>query len=165
MLDKLSSDLIVDVMRSADPARQRAAVARLESIAVPQDRDFALALDTAAGTSTGPGVPASQSITLASRSSSQRAADATGAYQGFERMVLRNMFESMLPAEDSGAFGESPSASVWRSLAADQLAGIYAKTGGIGIAATLASAHQEKAPVQVMQWPYFSLAKISSFSG
>lgn len=165
MLDRLSSDLIVDVMRNADPARQKAAVARLESISAPQEHGFAHILDTAAGPSTGPGVPASHSVALATQSPPQLMADPNGAYQGFERMVLRNMFESLLPTEGSGAFGEGPSSGVWRSLAADQLAGTYAKTGGIGIADTLALAQQKDAPEQMRQWPYFSLAKISSFSG
>lgn len=165
MLDRLSSDLIIDVMRNADPARQKAAVARLESISVQQEDGFAHILDTAAGPSTGPGVPASHSVTLASQSLSQLTADPNGAYQGFERMVLRNMFESLLPTEESRAFGQGPSSGVWRSLAADQLAGIYAKTGGIGLAATLASAKQKDGPAQMTQWPYFSLARISSFPG
>lgn len=165
MLDGLSSDLIVDVMRNADPARQKAAVARLDSIALSPDDGFTNILDTAAGRSTGPGLPVSNSMALASQSPSQPASHPNGAYQGFERMVLRNMFESLLPAEESGAFGEGPSSGVWRSLAADQLADIHAKTGGIGIADTLASVKQKDAPMQMRQWPYFSLAKISSFSG
>ena len=165
MAVKLPSDLIVDVMRNADPARQRAAVAKLEALSGSQDQVFAGILDASAGVGPGPVEDTLQTGSLASVSPSQQTGTAAVAYQGFERMVLRNMFETLLPNEESGAFGEGPSSGVWRSLAADQLAGVYAKTGGIGIANTLASAQQKDAPVQQAQWPYFSLGKINSFSG
>jgi hypothetical protein len=165
MAVKLSSDLIVDVMRNADPARQRAAVAKLESLSGSQHQVFAGILDASTGAGPGPVEDTLQAGSLAPVSPSQQTGNAAVAYQGFERMVLRNMFETLLPNEESGAFGEGPSSGVWRSLAADQLAGVYAKTGGIGIANTLASAQQNDAPVQQSQWPYFSLGKINTFSG
>ena len=76
--------------------------------------------------------------------------------------MLRNLFESLLPKEESGAFGSGPSAGVWRSMAADQLAGLYAGTGGIGIAAELSS---EVGGRDGSQWPYFSTRKIEAFTG
>lgn len=165
MAVKLPSDLIVDVMRQADPARQRAAAAKLESLAGPADQAFAGLLDAAGEASPGP-VPASpRAASLAMAGPSQQTNGSAEAYLGFERMVLRNMFETLLPKEDSGAFGDGPSSGIWRSMAADQLAGVYAKSGGIGIAGTLAAAQQKDAPVQQAQWPYFTLGKISSFTG
>ncbi len=80
-------------------------------------------------------------------------------------MVLRNLFETMLPAEDSGAFGDGPSSGIWRSMAADQLAVAYAKVGGIGIA-DLISPDGGGQPLKAEeQWPYFSVGTIKSFSG
>jgi flagellar protein FlgJ len=164
MAVKLSSDLIVDVLRGADPVRQRAAVAKLESLSASQDTVFAGVLDATISPVAGPVTRASGSKALESLSPSQQSGTAAIAYQGFEQMVLRNMFETLLPDEDSGAFGEGPSSGIWRSMAADQFAGVYAKSGGIGIANTLASAQQSNAPVQAAQWPYFSVGKINSFS-
>jgi flagellar protein FlgJ len=165
MAVKLPSDLIVDVMRNADPARQRAAVAKLESLSGSTEPAFAGIMGATGAVTAVPAGAPPQAGPLAAVSPSQETGNAAVAYQGFERMVLRNMFETLLPNEYSGAFGEGPSSGVWRSLAADQLAGVYAKTGGIGIANTLASAQQTDAPVQQAQWPYFSLGKINSFSG
>ncbi|MFM8747610.1 MAG: rod-binding protein [Aestuariivirga sp.] len=161
----LPSDLIVDVLRNADPARQRAALAKLEGLSESPEPVFAGVLNNTGTVAASLDELAPQSGPLASVSPSQQMGNAALAYQGFERMVLRNMFETLLPNEDSGAFGEGPSSGVWRSLAADQLAGVYANAGGIGIANTLASAQRDEAPVQQAQWPYFSLSKINSFSG
>ncbi len=157
----LPSDLIVDVLRNADPARQRAAAAKLEALSAQPGPVFAGLLEGAGGAAP----PGSSSLGQVSPSQESGGTGAGAAYQGFERMVLRNMFETLLPAEDSGAFGEGPSAGIWRSMAADQFAGVYAKTGGIGIASTLAAADGAGAPVQQKQWPYFSLDKINAFTG
>jgi hypothetical protein len=80
-------------------------------------------------------------------------------------MVLRNMFEAMLPAETSGAFGIGPSAGIWRSLAADQLAALHASAGGIGIAADLAADGRSEGSVMEREWPYFSTDKIEAYAG
>lgn len=83
-------------------------------------------------------------------------------YQGFERMVLRNLFESLLPDEQSGAFGGGPSAGVWRSMAADQFAGVYASTGGVGIARMLSRDSEPDVLRRDTQWPYFAMDSIDS---
>lgn len=132
----LSSDLITDVMRNADPARLEKAKERLVSVAADSDMEFALALGKVppataqavaggtfgaqlTGSSPGFGVPISPGYNRP-----------TEPYVEFERMVLRNLLETLLPGAESGAFGSGSSAGVWRSLAADQLAGLYADGGG-----------------------------------
>ena len=153
----LSSDLVVDVMRSADPARRNVAVARLQSQGGTDEPQFASALDKVQGKP----VNTSQ---LTGMGATHRATDKGSTYQGFERMVLRNLFETLLPDQESGAFGGGPSAGVWRSMAADQLAGVYSASGGIGIADMLASAKQNAGTQHEAQWPYFKLDKIKSFA-
>jgi hypothetical protein len=146
----LSTDLIADVLRSADPVRLKTATAKLHDLQ-PQEENpgtFANLLNGIDG-----GRPAAAYPPAAPRSED--------AYAEFERMVLRNLFESLLPQAESGAFGTGPSAGVWRSLAADQLAGVYAGSGGIGIASTLAS----ESGGMTSQWPYFSTTKIEAFTG
>jgi hypothetical protein len=86
-------------------------------------------------------------------------------YVDFERMVLRNLLESLLPDAGSGAFGTGPSAGVWRTMAADQLAGLYASNGGIGIAETLAGSDDELVDGGDAQWPYFRTDVIKAFAG
>ena len=86
--------------------------------------------------------------------------DAT-AYRGFEQMVLRNLFESLLPGEESGAFGSGPAAGVWRSMAADQLAGVYTNSGGVGLQAMLGPDRVQHGPRREVSWPYFSMDSIA----
>ena len=142
----LPSDLVADVMRAADPARLASAQAKLRSTGGDAPADFAAVLNP---------VPTRAANTAA----------ASDPYQGFERMVLRNLFETLLPQESSGAFGGGPSVGVWRSLAADQLAGVYADSGGIGIARMLRGPSEDGGGEAQGAWPYFSADKIEAFTG
>lgn len=159
----LPSDIILDVMRNADPARIEAAAGKLRSI----DGDggstaFAGVLNDAMGVSPQ---PLAMDHTVADGPLASGRADSQGNYADFERMVLRNLLESLLPDASSGAFGTGPSAGVWRSLAADQLAGIYAESGGLGIAQSLSAGEGGSLAATEQQWPYFSNEKIEAFAG
>lgn len=167
MAVRLPSDLIADVMQSADPARRNAATAKLRSAGDAAGVQFAMTFDdvqTPVATSKGSqNESASVGWRGAFSSPSQEHGRNDSAYQGFERLVLRSLFEALLPGEESGSFGEGPSAGVWRSMAADQLAGVYAEHGGVGIANLVnedASSLRREA-----QWPYFSKDMISTFKG
>jgi hypothetical protein len=158
MAVSLSSDLIVDVMRSADPARLNVATAKLQELHMPggSSTAFASMLDSVGATAAPLEFPS------APVAHSRATSVAPQPYVEFEQMVLRNLFESLLPKAESGAFGTGPSAGIWRSLAADQLAGLYANSGGIGIASTLAGAGDGGSSAQ---WPYFESGKIEAFTG
>lgn len=160
----LPSDLISDVMRNADPARRGAAVARLQSAARAPAIDFAGAVDDVGrhvAPGTGDHAIALSSAPGATRPESRKAA----AYQGFEHMVLRNLFETLLPEEASGSFGGGPAAGVWRSMAADQLAGVVAENGGIGIAEMIGRTTAAPGPKPAPQWPYFALDTLTAVRG
>ncbi len=151
----LPSDLILDVMRNADPAKVRVATAKLEAQSLDggMSDGFATALN---------GLNSSHGTSRITRSSP---GDSPKVYEDFERMVLRNLMESMLPSVESATFGTGPSAGVWRSLAADQLAGLYAGSGGIGIAASLSPEGEGADSTRSAQWPYFQTDQIEAFSG
>jgi peptidoglycan hydrolase FlgJ len=160
----LPSDLIVDVMRNADPGRLSAATSKLQAIgAEGVASQFADMLGDADAAPAQLDV-SSQALAEGSSTAPQRAAT-QGQFVEFERMVLRNLLESLLPESSSGAFGGGPSAGVWRSVAADQLAGIYAGSGGVGIANALSPRDGEQAADKSLQWPYFSTGKIEAFVG
>ena len=142
MAVSIPSDLIADVMRVADPARLRAASRKLGGTA-PADPAAATGFSTTLDSLSGP-------------------ARAEAAYRSFEQMMLRNVFESILPKADSGIYGDGTSSGIWRSMTADQLAAVYAKSSGIGIAQSLTPGQ----PVMVRdQWPYFAAPEIRGFAG
>lgn len=169
MAVRLPSDLIVDVMRNADPAARSKAVARLQSASDASTVAFAQAVEGARvdrGTiAPWRGSPSTE-VTLSSAPGAQRPeAGGAATYRGFEHMVLRNLFETLLPAETTGSFGTGPSAGVWRSMAADQLAAVYSERGGIGIAELLARRSGEPGPRLEPQWPYFSSDPLDTVRG
>ena len=59
---------------------------------------------------------------------------ASKAAIAFESVVLRTFVEAMLPRE---GFGEGTAGHMWRGQMADALADTLARSGGIGLAATL----------------------------
>lgn len=179
----IPSDLVLDVIRNStsarlDAARTKLAAARpvsaastsifsgiLDGVAQPAAPIDDLIVGVLDAANSGKAEAAatrltgfSQGVVVASRNVRQ------SPQVAFEQMVLRNMFESMLPAADSGIYGEeNASSGVWRSLAADQLATTYVNAGGLGIAASLAHADND-GPVSRGQWPYFEQPKLSGFA-
>lgn len=143
----LSTDLVADVMRYSDPARLERTMAKLRRPEAGESTDTAF------------------SGLLGDVQGKVRIMAPSDAYVGFEQMVLRNLFESLLPAAQSGAFGAGPGAGIWRSMAADQLASLYADTGGAGIARMLTSTKAGGEVAETSHWPYFSVSQIEAFSG
>lgn len=155
MAVSLSTDLVADVMRNADPAKLRTATAQLETLKSVETGQNGFA-EVMGGMDTAP------PFRTAAVTQQQSLSQAPNPFVDFERMVLRNMFETLLPKAESGAFGSGPSAGVWRSLAADQLAGLYADAGGVGIASSLAKQDGRNGEAQ---WPYFNTGQIKAFTG
>jgi peptidoglycan hydrolase FlgJ len=137
-----ATDLIMDVVRAADPAVAQKAEAMLEAASVRKS-------EAAART------PAFERQLLASSDSSAlpltRAMDAlearveTGAdakmidkteetYRQFEAMILQKFIGSMLPQDSEELYGKGTAGEIWKGMMAEQLGAVLAKGGGIGIA-------------------------------
>lgn len=117
------SDLVLDVVRAADPAKVRQAHRNLldKSAAGAQT-----AFDLASGRPVGADV---------------RAGDADSvpqSYRDFEAMVLQTFIQSMLPTDASNTFGEGTAGDMWKGMMAEQLGRVLADGGGVGIARQLA---------------------------
>lgn len=150
----IPSDLIADVMRVADPARLHAASHKLGNTAQ---------------TAPVPEVGFSDTLDRLNWPVKSEALDkAAAANRSFEQMMLRNVFESILPKADSGIYGGDMSSGIWRSMTADHLASAYAQSGGVGIAGSLAQnqTSMPRQPVAMLeQWPYFATPEIRGFVG
>lgn len=129
------SDIVLDVVRAADPARRAEATNRLVRIAAGSGEDFAPTLDDVSAPAAAPRAVAS-AVPPKAKTADDKAAD---AYRAFEGMVLSTFVQSAMP-ESSAAFGEGTAGSVWRTMLAGEIAGEMAKAGGIGIADRLAAA-------------------------
>lgn len=115
MAIKIASDLVMDVMRAAEP--QRLAMARARLANAPAKTSTATATQFAA-------TPANTKAVAAKHT----------AHQQFEAAMLRSFTEQMMPKEASSFYGEGTAANIWRSVQVDLMSQNLAKAGGIGIA-------------------------------
>jgi flagellar protein FlgJ len=125
-----ATDIILDVVRAADPAVAQKAEAMLQAASIRKS-------DQAAAT------PAFQHQLLASADLEDlRASTLTvsgddkklESYRRFEAMMLQNFIGSMLPKDSEELYGKGTSGEIWKGMMAEQLGNALARGGGIGIA-------------------------------
>ena len=163
----LPSDIVLDVIRGADPARLKMAAAKFGGMPEGPPIKTAAFADVlnAEGSEAVPEFGQRFASLFSDAPESGAQGQAAEPHKAFERMVLRNMFELMLPSEESGIYGGDSSAGIWRSLSADQMAGVYAERGGIGIAQSLLASPEKPTMMPQEQWPYFNTSGIRGFAG
>lgn len=116
-------DLVLDVVRAADPAKVREAHRNLlEKSAEGAQTAF----DLAAGRPIGATVQAVDADSVPQ------------SYREFEAMVLQTFIKSMLPEDATNTFGEGTAGDMWKGMMAEQLGRAVAEGGGVGIARQLA---------------------------
>ena len=129
------SDLVLDVVRAADPASVQEAQAKLKS----NRASFEATSLAEAGNGFN------SAVGILNRDSAARASGSEGVsdkaipetYRKFEAMVLQNFVKSMLPAESEEIYGKGTAGEMWRSMMADEMGKVISKRGGIGIADSL----------------------------
>jgi flagellar protein FlgJ len=128
------SDLVLDVVRAADPAEVQAAQAKLKA------NRAAFAANSLAEAGAGFGAAMdiiSQPATkagLANAAPSKHSAEMPDEYREFEASILQNFIGSMLPSDSEQVYGKGSAGEFWKSMMAEQIADSMSKTGGIGIA-------------------------------
>ena len=120
------SDLVLDVVRAADPGDVREA-----------HRKLLAKSSEATGTNFEP---------LAARPVGARVQAGSGnvpeAHRAFEAMVLQSFIKSMLPDEAENLYGSGTAGDIWKGMMAEQLGKALAEGGGIGIAEQLSGQRQ-----------------------
>jgi Rod binding domain-containing protein len=142
------SDIVLDTLMAADPARSQEVAARLAQLRPSRPGDFDTTLvDPAALEAVAPrkkAAPATTSLPRQSARIDTAAASRSSippAYRKFEAFVLQTFIEAMLPHDSDVNFGKGVAGNVWRSMMAEQLGTAVANAGGVGIAKYLAAAH------------------------
>lgn len=132
------SDLVLDVVRAADPAAVQEAQARLKANRAAFTAN-SLA-DSGAGFSATVGAVSAQSASgLGNINNRAASPDIPATYKKFEAMVLQSFVKSMLPEESEEVYGKGTAGDVWKSMMAEQIGSVLAEGGGIGIAERLGS--------------------------
>ena len=120
MAISLSTDIVLDVIRAADPERAGAAARRLAEISgegvAP---DFGIALNAAVGALKHP----SRDTIHAPEISGNRINRATRLDPdiALRSLLLQKAIEEMLPKASSTSFGAGTAGSIWRSTFAEQI--------------------------------------------
>ena len=136
------SDVILDVLKAADPARASVAAERLAALGAGRTPPaaFAASLDKAdasarEGTAAG---FADAHAHLARAGAPIR----TGRVETeFEAMAIGSFINEILPKATSGLFGGGAASDMWRSMLADEIARQIAKSGALGLSRRLFATH------------------------
>lgn len=130
------SDLVLDVVRAADPASVQEAQAKLKT------NRSSFEANSLADAGNGFGAAVSilnrDSVLPAAADGAASGKAVPETYRKFEAMVLQNFVKSMLPADSEDVYGKGTAGEIWRGMMAEQIGEVIAKGGGIGIAASLA---------------------------
>lgn len=128
MAIKPLSDIVLDVVRAADPARRQAAVEKLTG------RPAAEATRHEFASFVGDVRPAAQASSLGRTMVRPAGRDVPDAYRSFEAFFIQSFVESMLPKGSEANFGSGTAGEIWRSQLAEKMSTEIAASGGIGIA-------------------------------
>ena len=135
-------DIVLDVLRASDPARQQAATRKLNRVAEPIIRPTAAAPNRASFATKISAMQGGYRANLAGAGRPAPNSVAGSAHRQFETLVLKDFVQRMLPAKAEATFGEGTAGSIWKSWMADAVATEVAKSGGVGISDML-----EPAPI------------------
>lgn len=128
------TDLVMDVLKAADPQQLAEAQQKLGTISASTQ---AVRLN-ADGQGFTAEVASLNDVALPSKEQglrhSLKSNDTPEAYRKFEAMVLRNFVQEMLPQDSETFFGKGTAGDIWKGMLAEQLANTIAEGGGIGIA-------------------------------
>lgn len=138
------SDLVMDVLRAADPGSVQAAQAKLAATRVAATATqlaaagtgFSVAVDLLDGAGTKAHVDHARKV--------GKAAEMPEEYRKFEASILQNFVNSMMPKDSEEVYGKGSAGEFWQSMMSEQIADQVSKSGGIGIAEQVYKASLDK---------------------
>ncbi len=139
------SDIVLDVLNAADPARARLAAERLEALgagASPPAGNFAADLDRATAASSAAPAPPTGLADARSALAGAAPSAASGVRIEFETMLINSFVGQMLPKDAGSVFGEGTAGDMWRSMLSEQIARQIAKSGELGLSRRLFATHE-----------------------
>ena len=130
------ADLLTEALAAADPKRAKAAEDRLSRLAqevedasdAPEFQEFLASGNVSAK------VPGALPAAVFGTAHPARPGN---PYEQFEVIVLKSLFEMMLPAKATSVFGSGFAGQVWKSMLAESLAGVAGHAGVAGIARSI----------------------------
>ncbi|HBF30375.1 rod-binding protein [Rhizobium sp.] len=130
-----SSDLVMDVVRAADPSTMAEAQQKLQTAKAnlqasrlnEKSAGFEVAMNTMNN--------AANSAGLANRATNAiKVQDIPKQYRDYEGVVLQNFISGMLPKDSEAIYGKGNAGEIWKSMMAEQIGNTISERGGVGIA-------------------------------
>jgi hypothetical protein len=161
----ITSDLVQDVLKAADPRRAERAHAKLagsgatEFAALVEKPETNRVRDLRNDPVLDVVRAADPSRLEAGARKLVAASDdpKTKAYAELEGFTLGQMMATLLPKSEEGVYGEGTAGGIWRSMLADELGSSLAASGGVGIASLLAG-EPKGGLAPAPGWPYFNFS-------
>jgi peptidoglycan hydrolase FlgJ len=149
MAIKPSSDIVLEVLRAADPQRAQATANRLTALgggSVAAADDFAKILDAAEPSAVERPESAPDLSNMRARLSGvsldeANAQKAARTEVDFEASMLKTFVDAILPKDEADIYGQGSAGDIWKSMFADQIARQIAKSGAFGISKKLFATH------------------------
>ncbi len=141
-----TTDVVLDVINAADPARASLAAERLAALAAGKPAgDFALDLNKAASAATDASAAAATGLADARNALTAVTAMADPAARAkveFEAMAVDGFVRDLLPKDAPAFFGEGVAGDIWRSMLSEQISRQIAKSGALGLSRRLFATHE-----------------------
>ncbi|MBR0556978.1 rod-binding protein [Ciceribacter sp. L1K23] len=127
------SDLVLDVVRAANPLEVAAAQEKLQA----NRAAFAATslAEKGAGFETAVGI-LNDAASKAGLGNVQRTStsEIPKVYKQFESVVLNTFVKEMMPEDTESVYGKGNAGEIWKSMMAEQIGEVISERGGIGIA-------------------------------
>ncbi|QTK79606.1 hypothetical protein AT6N2_C1933 [Agrobacterium tumefaciens] len=128
------SDLVMDVVRAADPLEVQVAQEKLKAnkaafaatSLADSGKGFGAAVDMLDGASSKAG--------LGNSNIRSARTEVPETYRKYEASVLQTFVANMLPKDSEEVYGKGNAGEIWKSMMAEQFADTISRNGGVGIA-------------------------------
>ena len=128
------SDLVLDVVKAADPTEVQAAQEKLKATRAAfqatslaeNGNGFSSKLDVIDS--------AMEKTGLGDVKNRTKTEEIPETYRKFEAMVLQNFIKNMLPSDSEQVYGKGATGDIWKGMMAEQLGNVISQGDGIGIA-------------------------------
>lgn len=138
------SDLVLDVVKAAEPGDVQAAREKLRSHAAGTEATRLAGLGAGFASTVGDFGGAATAAGLGNVQHAAAKSAVPEAYRKFEATVLSSFIQNMLPSDSEEVYGKGAAGDFWKSMMAEQMANAVADRGGIGIAEQLFARQIEK---------------------
>lgn len=128
------SDLVMDVVRAADPQEVQVAQEKLKA----NKAAFAATSLADSGKGFGAAIDMLDSATskagLGNTNIRSARTEVPETYRKYEASVLQTFVANMLPKDSEEVYGKGNAGEIWKSMMAEQFADTISRNGGVGIA-------------------------------